>query len=266
MNLVDLCAPRDQALKRVGQPRLRVDAVEPSGVRERGEDRPVFGSALAAGEQSVVPAHADRAHGPLHRVVVDFQPAVVEEQRQSRPALQRVPDRRGQRRRPREFGEPLFEPGLVRLHQRPGFGLAHGAPRLGAHPADALLDGVKFHNPPQGFASDRRLRRLVTVEQLPSRVGVAEDENDRRSQPLGEMLVSRVAVNLEHACKALEHFVGPLAFPVAGEGIGHRGEGRALARDGRQRRSPTTGPLVVLPGARTRRCVSSQKVLPCARI
>ena len=72
----------------VGQVTVRFDGEQLAGFDQRGDDRPVLGAAVGAGEQGVLAVEGQRADGALDDVVVDLDLAVVEEQRKSRPARQ----------------------------------------------------------------------------------------------------------------------------------------------------------------------------------
>lgn len=56
-----------------------IDAVELAGLDERGEDRPVLGAAVGAGEEVVLAAERQGSDGAFDDVVVDLDAAVVEE-------------------------------------------------------------------------------------------------------------------------------------------------------------------------------------------
>ena len=70
----------------VGEVGLRVDAVQLAGFDERSDDRPVFGPAVGAGEERVLPRQGQGTDGPLDDVVVQLDASVVEEEAKSRPA------------------------------------------------------------------------------------------------------------------------------------------------------------------------------------
>ena len=69
----------DDAGDDVGEVGLRVDAVQLAGLDERGEDRPVLGAAVGAGEESVLAVEGEGPDGALDGVGVDLDAAVVEE-------------------------------------------------------------------------------------------------------------------------------------------------------------------------------------------
>ncbi len=82
----------DNAADDVGDVGLRIDLAELSGLDERGEDGPVFAAGVGAGVQGVLAGERQGSNGALDGVVVDLDPAVVEEKGQARPAGQRIAD------------------------------------------------------------------------------------------------------------------------------------------------------------------------------
>lgn len=67
----------DDAGDDVGEVSERLDAVELAGLDERGDDGPMPGAAVGAGEQGVLARERERPDGALDDVVVDLDPAVV---------------------------------------------------------------------------------------------------------------------------------------------------------------------------------------------
>ena len=84
----------DDAGDDVGQVSIRFDANQRAGLDERGDHRPMFGTAVGAGEQGILSGQCKGVDGALDDVVVDLDAAVLEEQTQSLPARERVADRR----------------------------------------------------------------------------------------------------------------------------------------------------------------------------
>lgn len=106
----------------VGQQSERIDAVE-LGRFDQGEgDRRGSTAALGTCEEPVLAADGNPAHGPLGRILVEFEDAVIEVGPQPRYSRQRVVDRGGERRLAGNAGELDAEPGLEIVEQR--FGLA----------------------------------------------------------------------------------------------------------------------------------------------
>ena len=80
----------DDACDDVGDVGLRVDAVEFAGFHERGDDGPVLGTAVRAGEECIFAIECDRPDGALNNVGVDLDAAVVEEAGEALPARECV--------------------------------------------------------------------------------------------------------------------------------------------------------------------------------
>jgi hypothetical protein len=70
----------DDAGNDVGQIAVRLDAEELAAFDQRGDDRPMLGAAIGAGEEGVFAREGNRPNGLLDHVVVDFDPAVIEKQ------------------------------------------------------------------------------------------------------------------------------------------------------------------------------------------
>ena len=56
----DCGQPLTSFVERVGEPGVRVDAVELGGLDQRGDDRPVGAAFVGAGEECVLPVQGDR--------------------------------------------------------------------------------------------------------------------------------------------------------------------------------------------------------------
>ena len=59
---------------------LWIDPVEFRSLDQRGDDAPVFGSCIMAGEERVFPIEGDRADRAFDRIIVQFYAAILEEQ------------------------------------------------------------------------------------------------------------------------------------------------------------------------------------------
>ena len=117
----------DDAGDDVGEVGVRLDAVELAGLDERGDDGPMLGAAVGAGEQRVLAVEGEGPDGALDDVVVDLDAAVVEEPAQTLPARERVADRLGELGLLADERELVAQPRLERL--RPAAGCAPGGPR-----------------------------------------------------------------------------------------------------------------------------------------
>ena len=75
---------------------MRIDGIELGGLDEGRQNRLVLGPAVGSGEQGVLAVQRQRPDGALYCVVVDLDPAIVEEQGEPLPAGERIADRLGQ--------------------------------------------------------------------------------------------------------------------------------------------------------------------------
>ncbi|ESY17766.1 hypothetical protein X749_30655 [Mesorhizobium sp. LNJC391B00] len=76
----------------IGEIAEGLDAVEFAGFDQRGDDCPVFGAAIGACKEGVLPIERDRTNGALDCIGVDLDAAVVEEAGQAFPARERIAD------------------------------------------------------------------------------------------------------------------------------------------------------------------------------
>jgi len=77
---------------------LRIRAIKPCRLYQRGDDAPVGGAFVGACEERVFPVQGDRPDGPLDRVGIELEAAIIEEAGEAVPQRQRVADRLGQAR------------------------------------------------------------------------------------------------------------------------------------------------------------------------
>ena len=76
----------DEPGEHVVEVTVRVDAVQLAAFDQRGEDGPVFGAFVGAGEQSVLAIEGQGSDGSLDRVGIEFDAAVVQEADEPAPA------------------------------------------------------------------------------------------------------------------------------------------------------------------------------------
>ena len=76
----------DDAGDDVGEVAVRLNVEELASFDQLSDHRPVLRTAIGAGEERVLAVERDRADGALDRVVIDLDPAIIEEQAQTRPA------------------------------------------------------------------------------------------------------------------------------------------------------------------------------------
>jgi len=87
-----------KAGKRVGEPGLRIDAIQLGGLDQGIGDGGGTASSLRADEQIILPPDCDPPHRAFRSVVIQLQNAVVEIWPEPLHAGQGVADRNGQRR------------------------------------------------------------------------------------------------------------------------------------------------------------------------
>jgi hypothetical protein len=59
---------------------MRVDVTKFAGLDERGDDGPMFSTAIGPGEQCIFPVQRDRADGTFDDVGVDLDAAIIDEE------------------------------------------------------------------------------------------------------------------------------------------------------------------------------------------
>ncbi len=91
--------------ERVGEPGLRIDAIELARFDHAGDHGPMIAAVVRPGEQGILAIQRERTDGTLDRVAVEFDPAIVEEAGQPLPARERIADRLGERALAAELGE-----------------------------------------------------------------------------------------------------------------------------------------------------------------
>jgi hypothetical protein len=69
----------DDCGERGRQPCVGIDAVHLAGLDERGDDGPVLGTCIVAGEEGVLAVQGDGADGAFDSVAVDLDAAVDQE-------------------------------------------------------------------------------------------------------------------------------------------------------------------------------------------
>src|SRR4051794_16968007 len=154
----------------------------------------MFGAPIGAREQRIFSGECDRSDGSFDNVVVEFDAAVIDEERQAVPSRQGIADRNGQFAFLADQRELCPQPWLDRVDQRSAFLLADQASFGGAAAADALLDGIKFGNQLKRFAGCWRWPgRCKFIKATPD-VRPAEGKPDVVAP--GELAVTGIAVDL----------------------------------------------------------------------
>lgn len=93
-----------QTAEHIGEPGLRIDAVELGGLDQRVEGGRAMAAGIRAGEGPVAAAYRDRPDRPFGGVVRQAGTFVVEEEDKGAPALEHVVDRLRHRSLSRELG------------------------------------------------------------------------------------------------------------------------------------------------------------------
>ena len=81
---------RGDAGEHVAQPGERVDAVQLAGLDQTIDGGGTLSAGIRTGEEPIFPAEGDAADGVFGAVVVDLEPAVVDEAGERRPVAERV--------------------------------------------------------------------------------------------------------------------------------------------------------------------------------
>jgi hypothetical protein len=152
----------DDAGDDVGQVGVRLDANQLTGLDERGDGGPMFGTAVGAGEQSILSRQRKGTDAAFDDVVVDLDVAVLEEQAQTLPARERVADRCGELGLLADELELAAQPGFEVFDQRPAALLADRTTLVGGTATDVLLDPVERCNARQRLGGDRRRAGLAS--------------------------------------------------------------------------------------------------------
>lgn len=158
IEFVSFGCPGHDAFKHIGQPRQRLDAIQLRALDEGHDDSSVPAAAVSAREQGVLSAQRDRPDGTLDGVGIQFQTAIIQEQYQPLPVVQRVTDRLGQRGPAGDMGECLVQPDMHRVGQRPALLLTDPLTVFGGLAAQVYFNRVKCRDPAQRLFCQRRLR------------------------------------------------------------------------------------------------------------
>src|SRR4051794_29174735 len=140
------------------------------------------------------------AGSPLHRVVIQLDPAVLEEQHQPRPVAQGVADRLGESGAPRDPLQLHREPGMQGLDDRLAALLPERASLLGGTATDLRLHFVELADPAQRLRGEWRAGGLVDLVKAPSAMRPAKGELDLvRRATRQQALEPAVTVDLQDA-------------------------------------------------------------------
>ena len=144
-----------KAGQRLGQPGVRVDAGELAVLDERGDNCPVVAAFVGSCEQGVFAVEGKRADGTLDGVVVEIDPAIIEEAREAIPAFEGIADRFAEL----GFGADLTAAGFEELVKVINDGaaalVADMATITCGETADLVFDGVERSDALQDFGCYR---------------------------------------------------------------------------------------------------------------
>src|SRR6266404_1094992 len=126
----------------------------------------------------VFPPERDGPDGPLDRVIVEFDAAVIKESGEGWPARERITNGLGEGAGRWNAAKLHLEPGLHRAYQRQRFCLPRALPIGGRLTTDGGLDGIELSDAPQRFSRDGRIGRLMHLIKLASCVGPARCQYD----------------------------------------------------------------------------------------
>jgi hypothetical protein len=155
---------------------------------------------------------ADRAFGD---VVVDLQPAIIEEPRERSPALAAIGDGLGHLGLGREASQGVVEGGAQRLDQRRRSLQPAASSDVWWCPSDLFLDPVEGGDTRQQVGSERRRLGRVDIEDLAPEMRPAGDLGDAVGGV--ELVVTGIAVHLQEPGKAGELLLGVAAGAILGE-------------------------------------------------
>jgi len=119
VELVSPGASRHNAFKHIGELGQWIDIVQLRRLDQRGDDRPVSGATVGAGEQGVLAAERHRAHRAFNGVGVQFQTPIIEIKHQPIPVVQGIADRLSEGGTTGDATK-LFESTMVRIASTSG--------------------------------------------------------------------------------------------------------------------------------------------------
>src|SRR3954453_21056036 len=108
----------DHLLQNFPEIRVGLDIIELRGLDEGGDGGPTCPAAVGAGEEMVLPAERNGSDRSLDGIVVELDPAVLEEPAKSVPAGERIADRLGEAAAGGEPRQLFCKPELQCLDER----------------------------------------------------------------------------------------------------------------------------------------------------
>src|SRR5215210_1304264 len=149
---------------------------------------------ITSSKERILPAQCNRPHGPLNRVRVHLDPAVLQEHGETGPVAEDILDRLNQARPAWKLGQGGHQPRFQRVHDRLRFGLPDGPPLGGPAPPDLRLNRINLAQAGDDVARERSVGGLVDGDELTTGMGQAERELDLR-MAAGQPLVAPVSIH-----------------------------------------------------------------------
>ena len=204
----------------VAQVGLWVEAVQLGGADQAVDRSRVLAAGVGSGKQPVLPAKCYRPHGPLDRVVVDGDGAVLDVAQQCRPSGQGIADGGCDIAAAGQPAARGLEPDLEVVQQRQGLGLADQPPLVRGLAVDPLLDRVELADPLERLAGQRRgAAGGVDVVELAPDVRPARSLRDAAA--LIQAAKPGIAVGLQHAAEPSQMRPRMLARTVRRVAVAH---------------------------------------------
>ncbi len=165
-------------MRDIGQPRLRLDAVEPCRSDQGVERRRSDASGIAAGKEPVFSAQGHRPDLVFSGVVADLELAVIEVARQRSPRRAGIADGASRIAFAGDHRRLRIEPGREVVDFRPRRSLAHIAPQPRWLAGDKSFDVEQRANPLERLLGDRRAAGGVDVEEAAPHMSPPGDFRD----------------------------------------------------------------------------------------
>jgi hypothetical protein len=146
------CSPVED----IGEPGLRIDAVESGGADQAVHDGGMLAAAIGSGEQPGLAAKSDAAQRPFCGIVGEADPPIGEEPGESVPALEQVVHGLGDLGVAEEPGPLLPQPSLQLGDQWYTPLLARCQALVGGQAVEVALDGEQGIDPTNRFERQGR--------------------------------------------------------------------------------------------------------------
>jgi len=199
----------------IGEIFVTVDAHGLCTVDQAHGDGAGFSTALAAGEEPVLPADGQRADCVFGRVIVDAKPAVSDIAHQCLFLAKRVGQRLAQRLGGQSAGKHFVHTLEEGIQQRGGFKLSGCQSLFFRGILDSPFDIVKQADVPEHFAALQGSGAFCLIELSPG-MRPAADLDDARVI-VENVVVPAVGIGLQKSFKVFKDPCGPLLAPVAAE-------------------------------------------------